>query len=350
MNPHYLTAMFAICASLSAQITYVDADCNTNTTRADGTTYTPMASTSGTDNEWALRLFANGGTILSTHDVASSNEDGPMLRTTISGLLPGVPYLIYSYWWGGANVVWRGRGLVASSQPAPQLPGYNTVHTSTSVFAPMTPLAFNAPVGFSQVTLGLTYDGAGMETSGHFANQVMLQEGNRWLYELPLGTFVADVTGQIQVYADDLEGAQTTGNRTWYDGVGFEIAPLPIGSGCGNPVPQIGYVGQPIMTRNFTVTLSGAPANALALLVIGFSTTSWNSLPLPLSLASFGFPGCDLNVSSDNNLFLLTDPNGAASYSVNLSGLPTIDLYWQWAALPAVGLSATSGLETKFHR
>jgi len=350
MNSHSLAAAFAVCASLSAQITYVDADTNTNTTRADGTSYTPMSSTSGTDNEWALRLFANGGTILSTHDVASSNEDGPMLRTRISGLLPGVPHLVYTYWWGGANVNWRGRALVTSTQPAPQLPGYNSVHFATSVFAPMTPLAFDSPLGTGQVALGLTYDGAGMETTGHFANPVMLHEGNRWLFEVPHGTFVADANGEIDVYVDDLEGAQSTGNRTWYDGVGWERAPLQVGSGCGTPMPQIGYVGQPIMTRDFTLTLTGAPASSLALLAIGFNATTWNNLPLPLALAPFGFPGCDLNVSSDVSLFLQTDPNGQVLHTVNLSGVSTIDLYWQWAVLAPAGLAATSGLETKFHR
>lgn len=350
MNLYSLAAAFAVGASLSAQITYVDADTNTNTTRADGSSYTPQTSTSGTDNEWALRPFANGGTILSTHDVASSTEDAPMLRTTISGLVPGLPHLIYSYWWGGANVDWRGRCLVDTVQPAPELPGYNSVHFSGSAFAPMTPLAFDSPLGFGQATLGLAYDAAGIETTGHFANLVMIQEGNRWLFEVPLGTFVADGNGEIHVYADDLAGVQSTSNRTWYDGVGWEWAPFPLGNGCGNPVPQIGYVGQPILSRDFSLTLSGASANAFGLLVVGFSSTAWNSLPLPLPLAVLGFPGCDLNVSADANVFLQTDPNGAASFTANLARVPPINLYWQWAVLTPAGLATTTGLETRFHR
>ncbi len=346
-------ATFAVASllsgSLAAQITYVDADVNTNTTRADGTPYVPQASTSGSDNEWALRAFANGATILSSHDT-TGNEDCPMLRTVISGLVPGLPHTIYTYWWGGANVSWRGRCAVDTTPPAPQLPGYVSVHFATSVFAPMTPLAVDSPLGASQTTLGLTRDAAGFENSGHFANQVMIQEGNRWLYEVPVGTFVPNANGEIWVYIDDLEGQQSSGNRTWYDGVGWEWAPLPLGNGCGAPAPTIGYVGQPIMTRDFTVTLAGAPPSAPAFLVVGFNATSWNGQPLPFSLAGFGFPTCSLNVALDLNLFLLADPNGAASYTVNLPVVTPLDIYWQWAVLVPSGLATTTGLGSRFHR
>ncbi len=345
-----LLAALVLAAPLSAQITYVDADTNTNTTLADGSPYTPSTSTSGTDNQWALRPFANGGTILSSHDVSGSNEDAPMLRTTISGLTPGLPYLVYTYWWGGFNVTWRGRALASGTQPSPQLPGYNTVHNASSVFAPMTPLAVDSPVGHLQTTLGLTRDAANFENSGHFQNQVMLQEGNRWLFEVPLGTHVADGNGQIHVYADDLEGVQSTSFRTWYDGVGYELAPLPVGNGCGSPLPQIGSLGQPVMTRPFAVTLGNAPANSLAMLVIGFSATSWNGAPLPFPLATLGFPGCDLNVAPDLNLFFATDGSGNATYPITVPALAPIDAFWQWGVLGPGGLASTTGLLTRFHR
>ncbi|MFO1077331.1 MAG: hypothetical protein U1E73_06345 [Planctomycetota bacterium] len=340
-------ALFA--STLPAQITYVDADCSVNTTLADGTAYAPMLNSTAIDNIWNQRAFANGGSILSSHDV-TGNEDCPMLRTTLSGLIPGFPYLIYTYWWGTAATSWRGRALVDTVQPSPPLPGYVALWFSTSVFAPMTPLAFDAPLGTNQTALGLTYDASGFENSGHFANQVLIQEGNRWLFEVPLGVFTADGNGEIQVYIDDLEGQQGSGNRTWYDGVGYEWAPLPVGSGCGNPAPAIGFTGQPIMTRDFSLTLAGGPPSSLALLTVGFNDTSWNGLPLPLSLAPFGYPGCALNVAADVNLFLLTDANGEASYTINIAGVPSLDLYWQWAALVPPGLATTTGLSTHFHR
>lgn len=348
-----LGAAFLLSTIASAQITYVDADCSTNTTLADGTAYTPIASTAH-DDEWNLRPYANGGTILSSND-AGGGEDAPMLRTTISGLIPGLPHMVYGYFWGVVGgPSWRGRASVDTVVPIPDIQGYNTVHFNGSTFMPMVPLAWDSPVGFNQTTLGLTYDPVTlMETTGHFdaATPVMLQEGNRWLFEIPLGTFVADGNGEIWVFIDDLANATTDSNRTWYDGVGYEWAPFPVGSGCGSTAPQIGHVGQPVMNRDFSVTLSAAPANSFALLTIGFGAMTWNGQPLPLALAPFGFPGCNLNVSADINLFMQTDPNGEALHTVNLTGVSTIDLYWQWGVLDATGgLGMTPGLETKFHR
>lgn len=342
-----LLTLSTMTAAQTTAITYVDADCSTNTTLADGTPYAPVASTAN-DNQWNLRAFANGGTILSASDIAPG-EDVPMLRTTISGLVPGVPHLIYGYFWGVAGAAWRGRMVVDTVQPTPEITGYISINFVGTAFLPMQPLAYNAPIGANQTALGLTYDASGFETSGHFTNQVKIQEGNRWLYEVRLGQFLPDGNGEIHVYVDDLAN-QGNGNRTWFDGVGYEWAPLPFGNGCGANVPSIGYTGAPHMNSNFTVNLSGAPASALAVLSFGLSNVAWTGGVLPASLAFAGFPGCDLNVSPDVTIFTLTDPTGAAAHSVFLSGLPQLDLFWQWATLDASGLSATTGLQTSFHQ
>jgi len=349
-----LVCVFALATAATAQfthqITYIDADCATNTTLANGSTYVPQSSTSSTDNEWALRAFANGGTILSSHD-GGGNEDAPMLRTVISGLIPTLPYYVYAYFWSDtAN--WRGRALVSATMPNPPLPGYNTNHFSTSVFAPMQPLALGSYVGYQQVSLDLAFDAAGFEISGHFAQPVLISEGNRFLFETWLGVYAADQNGEIQVYIDDLEGTQPSGNRTWYDGVGYEIAPLAGGPGCGTSLPALGYVGAPIMGTPFTSTVSGAPSSSLALCLIGFDNASWNGIPLPFDLGAFGFPGCQLQTSDDITVIAFTDPAGAASYSVNIPALAApISIYWQWGVLDAArNLFATGTMETVFHR
>lgn len=337
--------------SLTAQaqtlgITYIDADCSVNTTLADGTPYAPQATTAN-DNEWNARAFANGGTILSSNDIAG-NENAPMLRTTISGLLPGVPHQIYAYFWGVAGAAWRGRVLVSDTQPAPELPGYVSVTFTGTTFTGMQPLAFDSPIGPGQTSLGLTYDAAGMAQGTHFSNQVMLHEGNRWLFEVPLGSYLPNQNGEVTIYVDDLAN-QGNGNRTWYDGVGYEWAPLSFGNGCGAPAPEIGYIGRPNMNSSFTVTMSNGPASNMAILVFGLSNVAWSGGPLPQSLAFAGFPGCDLLVSPDVNSIALTDPNGFASSSIFLSGVPQLDLYWQWAALTPSSLAFSAGLRTSFH-
>ncbi len=348
-----MAASLALAAQAFAQITYVDADPSLNTILATGAPFVPNPATSGTDDNWSLRTFANGVTAYESHSAAVSNEDAPMLRTTISGLVPGVSHHVYAYFWGAAtaNANWRGRAVVDTSAPVPQIQGYDTRHSSTSPFLPMTPLGLGSPVGFQQTSLDLPFDAAGMETAGHFANPVMIQEGNRWLFEIALGAHMPNANGEITVYVDDLEGAVSSDNRTWFDGVGWEWAPQQYGNGCGNPTPQIGHLGAPVMTQDFTVTLTGAPANGVALLIVGFSSTTWGSLPLPLPLAFLGYGNCALNASLDLSIAMLVNGSGEAAQTFNLSGAGPADLYWQWGIFDQVGaLSMTAGLSTRFRR
>ena len=238
MKSYLALAATLLAASLPAQATYVDAVAGGNTTLADGSPFTPViGSPVGTDNQWTERTFANGGTIFETNGQAGGGEDGPMLKTTVSGLIPGIGYVIYGYFWSSSDngAVWRGRALVSNTQPSPEIPGYNTRHFSTSSFAPMRPLADDSPLGTSGYgSLQLTRDANGFESSGHFTNQVLLQEGNRWLYQAFLGVHTANGNGEIDVYIDDLANTSNA-NRTWYDGVGYELAPFNFGLGCGSP-------------------------------------------------------------------------------------------------------------------
>ena len=285
-----VAAALAAVGSACAQITYVDADTATNTTLADGTAYTPAATTSGTDNEWALP---------------------------------------------------------STSMPAPPIQGYNTVHFATSAFLPMQPLAVGATVGFGQSSLGLGYDANGFETDGHFANSVLIQEGNRTMYETVLGQFTADLNGEIDVYVDDLEGPQSTSNRTWYDGVGYELAPLSFGGACG--VGTVGLTGVPHRTTNWVVDLVGGDPNSLAVMIVGLS-----SIP-PFDIGAIGFtPGCFLNVTLDLLDVQITDPAGSAGYAGSFAQLPTTGLtpvYFQWATFDAAlqVTSTTQALEVNFH-
>lgn len=342
-------ATVALPATMSAQITYVDADETTNTTLADGSAFVPSTAAAN-DDMWRTRVFANGGSIFSSAEGGPPGEDCPMLRTQITGLVPTLEYNIYAYFWNADNSTWRGRADVDTSQPVGPLPGYNGAHFAGSAFEPMTSLSITTPVynGLNP-RLDLT-DAAGFENEGHFANNVLLVEGNRLLCEVFVGTFPADLAGNIDVYIDDLE-LNPDSNRTWYDGVGFEMAPIIYGGGCGSPTPDIGYNGVPIYNLPFEITLSGAPANSLALPIIGFSNTVWNGIPLPLDLGLAGLtPGCPLNVRPDVIGNLLTDPNGASVFPITLSSIMPATLYWQWGVLTPTDLSMSRLLETTFHR
>lgn len=333
---------FLLASTLTAQVTYVDADANTNTTNADGTQLVPVTGLIANDDLWQQRPFANGGTILSSNDMNTGSEDCPMLRTTITGLIPTLPYLVYGYQWNTQVDLWRLRFDVDTQQPAGPLSLWHTRGAGTPM---STPLAFDAP-GNIVTNLGLQYDAAGMDTSGHFGNPVMIQEGNRWLFEAPLGIFNADLNGEIHVYVDD---DPQSGNlfRNWYDGVGYELAPLPYGPACGSGT--IEFHGTPHGNSSFSLDLVGATPNSLGLMMIGLS-----SLP-PFDVGTIGFtPGCFLNINFALIDIVPTDANGDASWQTTLGAAPPglTPLFFQWAVLdPALTLiSMTSGLQVDFHR
>lgn len=75
------------------------------------------------------------------------------------------------------------------------------------------------------------------------------------------------------------------------------------GTGCGGAagVPLLGFTGIPEIGRNVTVRVTRLnPTNGLfGSLAIGFSTTSWNGVPLPASLANQGLEGCTLHVAPE---------------------------------------------------
>ena len=345
--PAILTLSLTLPAAVQAQITYLDATTGMggNTTLADGTPYTPVPSTAA-DGEWNDRAFANGGTILSSNETGP--EDAPMLRTTISGLTAGEAYDIYGYLWGAGS--WRLRALVDTMIPMPQLPGYNALHFATSAFSPSTALGIGAPIG-PQPALDLAFDPLGFETDGHFANTVLIQEGNRWMYEVHLGTHTADANGEIWVFVDDLAN-NSSGNRTWYDGVGYELAPARFGTGCGNPTPTIDFIGVPTLGTEMGIQLTGAAPMAPVTLLLGISNTNWMGISLPLDLTPFGVPGCFLLVSPDATINLTADTSGLASFTsvvpVNTRGGT---LYWQAITLDASFAAAlTEGLSSTLKR
>jgi hypothetical protein len=192
---------------VAAAITYVDATAS-NTTLADGSAYTPTASTINDDNEWSLRtVFGNNGTVYTTNDSnANPGEDGPMLRTTIGGLAIGSVYDIYVYFWGAGN----------------DNPGGNQRWDIEAGLTTTTLTFYDTQNGTN-----LGHASTGVTPATYFTNSspdVLVIEGDRRLYQAHLGTATADGSGNIHVFIDDAPG---NANRTWYDGVGYEVIPEP---------------------------------------------------------------------------------------------------------------------------
>jgi hypothetical protein len=194
---------------VAAAITYVDATVS-NTTLADGSAYTPTASTINNDNEWSLRTFGNpenDRTVYTTNDSnANPGEDGPMLRSTIGGLAIGSVYDIYVYFWGAGNDAPIG-------------------NQRWDIQAGLTPTALSFYDTQNATNLG--HATTGVDPATYFTNNspnVIVADADRRLYQAHLGTATADDSGNIHVFIDDAPG---NANRTWYDGVGYEVIPEP---------------------------------------------------------------------------------------------------------------------------
>ncbi|MFY9342058.1 MAG: hypothetical protein WAT39_06200 [Planctomycetota bacterium] len=101
------------------------------------------------------------------------------------------------------------------------------------------------------------------------------------------------------------------------------------GGSCGGQGGQPALAVNPALRPGFASTLQGAylPPNRPAMLLVGASNTAWGGVPLPLSFASLGMPGCELLVSPDVVLPCGT-ANGSptATFVVPLS--PSLAAQW----------------------
>ncbi|MEM7201576.1 MAG: trypsin-like peptidase domain-containing protein [Planctomycetota bacterium] len=124
------------------------------------------------------------------------------------------------------------------------------------------------------------------------------------------------------------------------------------GNACagGGGTPGLALAGIPDIGRRVTVNLSGLPDGQPAVLVLGLSNTTWQSMTLPLDLGTAGIVGCELLVSPD---FVqpLTPTGGAAALSFLLpetAAAISMDLFQQGfafdpSAARPVRIIATNG-------
>ncbi len=200
-----LLLVLAFAMNASAGIIYVDATHGDtgNTVIAFGGTFNPTDDGSGSDNLWRLRAFGNDATIYESggqYGDEANPEDCPMLLTTVQApeLAEGQYYNVYAYFWSDTSS-WRMSAIQAKDLPL---------------------FIFN-PDGVE--IEGYTAPAAAF--MGDFEFPIpMLSEGNRNLYQINLGTTTNPL---IQILIDDDEATISHNNRTWYDGVGYELVPEP---------------------------------------------------------------------------------------------------------------------------
>ena len=190
----------ALAGSAQAALTYVDASHTTNTT--------PSAAFGGAtadDDLWSLRTgFASSGTIYESGQ--GDGENSPEIVTTIGGLAPDTPYTIYVHFWDGSGTApdWNVRAGLSSN------PGGNTVFANP---------ADAADLGATPAVLAstLAYDTA----------PTVFTEADRTMYAGLVGEGTSNALGELAVFVDDLPSTIGVNNRSWYDGVSYQVVPEP---------------------------------------------------------------------------------------------------------------------------
>ena len=95
---------------------------------------------------------------------------------------------------------------------------------------------------------------------------------------------------------------------------------IHFGKGCAGSkgTPTMVFGGYPTQgNKTFSVKMQGGPANAGALLILGFNRLTWGATPLPWQIP--GAPGCNLQVSPD--IILPAVLNGAGAFNLQ-TGVP----------------------------
>ena len=75
---------------------------------------------------------------------------------------------------------------------------------------------------------------------------------------------------------------------------------ISFGSGCGSPALVLSQIAsaRPTIGMTAQAALTNIPAS-LAFVAVGWSRTAYGPFPLPLALAGYGMPGCDLLQSGE---------------------------------------------------
>ena len=192
--------------STHAAIVYVDAEegSSGNTFETGGslsdTSWVTAGSTDDSSSTWGRRDFANGGTIFEGRSDDTSGQD-PDLTTQITGLDDN-DYNVWAFFWdaSGADQWELTVGLSSTLTDADDTYSFDGDGNTT------------APVEASTLTF---------DTAPDFT------EDNRTMYAVNLGTATVSGGSSIDVFIEQLGTNDQGRDRTWYDGVGYEVVPEP---------------------------------------------------------------------------------------------------------------------------
>ena len=171
-------------------------------------------------------------------------------------------------------------------------------------------------------------------------------------YQWSLGVF-GQGGGQLEIQAVDLYANNAT--PVYYDDTSLQpFVYESHGTGCPGSLGKVGFtmVLPPTVGGTFVSLIDNLPLSA-CINIFGLSRTTSTAGPLPVSLGTFGAPGCDLHVSPDALLFLAGTQN-SANFGWSIPGDPVylgFEVYQQVMALDpannALGVSLSDGMSIK---
>lgn len=208
----YGLAVAAAMLTLSAKhvravgLNYVDGSAFSNLTPSEAFNLTG-AGVAG-DNVWGSRtdfgadvsVFESGG---------AGVEDSPQIVQRVSGLTPGVNYDFYGVFWADKDENW---GLRAGMTPANLTAyAYSSDQGNNPVAGSLQATTAGAAVWDAPPPPGV--DGVSVFTQRPGADPLIMLLGKA-------GSAVANASGEVDVYIDDLPAAGTP-QRSWFDGIAY---------------------------------------------------------------------------------------------------------------------------------
>lgn len=185
----FVLAILVIAVPASALITYVDAD-------SSGTTGATSLVRLGDDDLWFIRTgYANFGTAYEAggnYGDTANPEDCLRMATQVEVPANDEGYDVYAYFWSDTSS-WRMQASLTNDKPDMPLYIAGTPPATTANLADFVPGTIE-----------------------------MVSEGNRTLWQVYIGT-VDPGTTLITVFIDDAPAHMTHNERTWYDGIGYEV-------------------------------------------------------------------------------------------------------------------------------
>lgn len=217
---------------------------------------------------------------------------------------------------------------------------------------------------------GIVYDDArgrvvlyGGYASAVVQRDVWEYDGNTWTNVLPAvgpgkiteGYMAYNPWQQHTVYfgGSGPTVAGTVNNETWiYTGPTTAIA-ARFGQGCASGAGPVSLTPTttPVLGGNYVLDLGNGAFTGIGVVAHGFSNTTSLFGALPLDLASLGFGGCRLEVSTDITQLLVL-VNGAASQTFAFPNNPAfanLQLYSQVVVLDSTSPNGNGGLSNAVH-